>query len=204
MKAVIGTKIGMTQIFDEHGHPTPVTLIAVEPNTTTQVKTLERDGYRAVQVATGLKRRVTKSIVGHLKKAGLETAKKLTEFRLGEKDADLKEGDRLDSSVFQEGDLVEVTGISKGKGFAGVIKRHGFRRAPETHGADHQRQPGSIGAQRPQRVIKGKRMPGRLGGERRTIKNLRVVKVDSAQKIMAISGAVPGPNHSFVMIREVR
>lgn len=201
MKAVIGTKIGMTQIFDSRGKPIPVTMIAVEPNVVTQIKTFEKDGYRAVQVAAGAKRHISRPLAGHLKKSGLSTAKTLREFRLKGGEINLKEGDRIQVSAFQEGDLVEVTAISKGKGFAGVIKRHGFRRAPESHGADHQRQPGSIGSQRPQRVLKGKRMPGRLGGETVTVKNLAVVKVDPEGRLLAVQGAVPGPNKGTVIIR---
>ncbi len=206
MKAMIGTKIGMTQLFDEHGNAIPVTLIHAAPNTVTQIRTIEKDGYQAVQVGAGETRNKSKPQAGHLKKSGLTSARAIGEIRLTEQpqqngEADLHIGGKIDLSVFQPGDLVQVTGISKGKGFSGVIKRHGFRRAPETHGADHQRQPGSIGAQRPQRVIRGKKLPGRMGSETQTIKNLKVVKVDIERQLLALRGAVPGPNHSFVLVR---
>ena len=203
MKAILGTKIGMTQLFGPDGKAVPVTLIAAEPNVVTQVKTRETDGYTAVQLAAGKRRRVTKPVAGHLSKAGLETARFVREFRLDDGEVGLKVGDRVDLSAFQEGDLVQVTGVSKGKGFAGVVKRHGFGRAPETHGADHQRQPGSIGSQRPQRVLKGKRLPGRLGGETRTVKNLMVMSVDRERNLLAVKGAVPGPAKGLVIVRGV-
>ena len=206
MKAILGTKIGMTQLFGPDGKAIPVTLIYAEPNVVTQVKSTEKDGYRAVQVGVGTKRVISKPLTGHLKKAGLASAHFLREFRLtgqgledGEVDA--QPGAKIDLSAFQEGDRVQVTGVSKGKGFAGVIKRHGFHGSPATHGTDHQRQPGSIGPQRPQRVIKGKKLPGRLGGATRTVKNLKIIKVDPERQLLAIRGAVPGPNKSLVIIR---
>lgn len=206
MKAIIGIKIGMTQLFDEHGKDIPVTLIHAVPNTVTQVRTTEKDGYAAVQLGVGETRNISKPEVGHLKKSGLTSTRFLKEIRLPDRprengEADLRVGGKIELSVFQPGDMVQVTGVTKGKGFSGVIKRHGFHRAPETHGADHQRQPGSIGAQQPQRVIKGKKLPGRMGGDTRTVKNLEVVKVDAERQLLALRGAVPGPNHSFIVIR---
>ena len=201
MKAILGTKIGMTQIFGPDGKAIPVTLIYAEPNVVTQVKRLEKDGYRAVQVGVGTKRKVTKSLAGHLKKANVTSVRLLKEFRLEDGEVDLQPGAPIELSAFQEGDRVQVTGVSKGKGFAGVIKRHGFHGSPATHGTDHQRQPGSIGPQRPQRVIKGKKLPGRLGGETQTVKNLIVIKVDPERRLLAIRGAVPGPNKSLVIVR---
>jgi len=201
MKAILGTKIGMTQLFGPDGKAIPVTLIYAEPNVVTQVKSTEKDGYRAVQVGVGAKRAISKPLTGHLKKAGLASARFLGEFRLEDGEVDWQPGAKIDLSVFQEGDRVQVTGVSKGKGFAGVIKRHGFHGSPATHGTDHQRQPGSIGPQRPQRVIKGKKLPGRLGGATRTVKNLKIIKVDPERQLLAIRGAVPGPNKSLVIIR---
>jgi large subunit ribosomal protein L3 len=201
MKAIIGTKIGMTQIFDEHGKAIPVTLIHAVPNTVTQIKFVEKDGYKSVQFAAGTSRKMTKPLIGHLKKGGIESARKLKEFRLADENSDLAIGNKIEVSVFQAGDRVQVTGISKGKGFAGVIKRHGFHRSPESHGADHQRQPGAIGSQRPQRVVKGKKMPGRMGQETVTVKNLTVIKVDPEHHLLAVRGAVPGPNKSFVYVK---
>jgi len=203
MKAIIGTKIGMTQLFDEHGKAIPVTLIHSEPNVVTQVKRVEKDGYQAVQLGAGARRNLAKPEAGHLKRAGITSVRTLREIRVDSGDINLKEGERVDLTTFQEGDFVQVTSISKGKGFAGVIKRHGFHRSPETHGADHQRQPGAIGSQRPQRVLKGKSLPGKMGSKTVTVKNLRVEKVDPDRQLLALRGAVPGPNKGTILIQGV-
>lgn len=193
----------MSQIFDEKGNQIPVTLIEAGPCIVTQIKTKERNGYLAVQIGFGEAKKVTKAIAGHLKKLGKLLF--LREFRNGEPkidDKELKRGDKIDVSVFKEGDKVKVSGLSKGKGFAGVVKRWHFRGRPATHGTKHElRTPGSVGTSFPQRVIKGKKMPGRMGFERVTVKNLKVVKVDPKNNLLAIKGAVPGANGTLLEIR---
>lgn len=203
IKAVLGRKLGMSHIFDESGAMVPLTLIEVTPNVVTQVKSREKDGYQAVQIGFGTKRRVTKSVAGHLKKAGLESAARIAEVPV-QAETTVNLGDKTDLSAFSPGDLVTVTATGKGKGFQGVIKRHGFGRAPESHGHDHQRQPGAIGSQAPQRVIKGKKLPGRMGGERVTIKNLKVSVVDPEKNLLGIEGSIPGPNRGIVLVRGLR
>ena len=197
MKFLLGTKIGMTQLFADDGAVIPVTLVAAGPVTVTQVKTSERNGYAAVQVGAGERRGVAKPMKGHL--SGLRNFRWLREFSPGEEA--FERGQTFDVSVFASGDLVTVRGISKGKGFAGVVKRHGFRGGWASHGAKHSlRQPGSIGASWPERVRKGMRMAGRMGHERVTIKNLEVVHVDPAQHILALKGAVPGARGTLLLI----
>ncbi len=193
----------MSQIFDEKGNVIPVTLIEAGPCVVTQIKTKEKDGYCTVQIGFGEAKKVTKAIAGHLKKIGKLLF--LREFR-NEKpkinDKELKRGDKIDVSIFQEGDKVKVSGLSKGKGFAGVVKRWHFRGRPATHGTKHElRTPGSVGTSFPERVIKGKKMPGRMGFERVTIKNLKVVKVDPENNLLAIKGAVPGAKGTLLEIR---
>ena len=203
MKFILGLKLGMTQVFDEKGNVIPVTLIEAGPCIVTQIKTREKDGYSAVQIGFGEAKKVTKAIAGHLKKLGKLLF--LREFRNEEPkidDKELKRGDRIDVSVFKEGDLVRVSGLSKGKGFAGVVKRWHFKGRPATHGTKHElRTPGSVGSSFPQRVIKGKKMPGRMGFERVTISNLKVVRIDPENNFLAIKGAVPGPKGALLEIR---
>ncbi len=202
MKFLLGLKLGMSQIFDEKGNVIPVTLIEAGPCIVTQIKTKEKDGYWAVQIGFGEAKKVTKAISGHLKELGKLLF--LREFRNEEPkidDKELKRGDRIDVSIFQEGDIVKVTGLSKGKGFAGVVKRWHFHGRPATHGTKHElRTPGSVGASVPQRVVKGKKMAGRMGFERVTIKNLKVVKVDKENNLLAIKGAVPGPKGALLEV----
>lgn len=209
MKAIIGKKLGMTHIFDDRGNIVPVTLIDAGPCTVTQVKTTEKDGYEAVQLGFGKAKNLNKPEAGHLKKAKAES-KVLREFREeeneiveveGEETATLKVGDMINADTFAEGEMVAVTGTSKGKGFAGTIKRHNFHRGPKTHGSHNYRAPGSIGSMYPQHVVKGRRMAGQMGVERVTVKNLKIIKIDKDNNTIAIRGAVPGPRKSIVLIR---
>ena len=204
-KAIIGKKIGMTQIFDEAGKVIPVTLIQAGPCTVVQKKTAEKDGYEAIQLGyqTVPERKLTKPELGHQKKAGLEELKKvLKEFKLNGA-ADLNVGDEIKVDTFAEGDRVDVTGVSKGKGYAGVIKRHGAHRLKETHGSGPVvRHAGSMGANSdPSRIFKGKIGAGHMGDEQVTVLNLDVVKVDPELGIIAVRGAVPGPKGGVVYLR---
>ena len=206
MKFILGLKLGMSQIFDEKGNVVPVTLIEAGPCIVTQIKTKEKDGYSAIQIGFGEAKKMTKAIAGHLKKLGKLLF--LREFRNEEPkidDKELKRGDKIDASVFKEGDKVKVSGLSKGKGFAGVVKRWHFKGRPATHGTKHElRTPGSVGTSFPERVIKGKKMPGRMGFERVTISNLKVVKIDPEKNLLAIKGAVPGAKGTLLEIRSTK
>lgn len=202
---LIGRKAGMTRLFTEDGVSIPVTLIEVEPNRVTQVKTEQIDGYRALQVTVGSRRasRVTKPMAGHFAKAGVAPGRGLWEFRLlGEEGAEIGVGTELKVDLFQAGQKVDVTGTTIGKGFAGAIKRHHFRSQRATHGNSlSHRAPGSIGQnQSPGRVFKGKKMAGQLGAVRRCVQNLEVVRVDVERNLLAIKGAVPGAKGGNVMI----
>ncbi len=203
-KAIIGKKIGMTQIFDAAGRLVPVTVIEAGPCPVVQKKTLEIDGYEAVQVGFGEKkeRRSNKPELGHFKKSGVSVRKVLKELRLDDVSA-LNPGDEIKCDVFAEGDKVDVTGTSKGKGYAGVIKRWGTHRLKETHGTGPvHRHPGSMGAcSTPSRVMKGKKLPGHMGAERVTVLNLDVVKVDTERNLILVRGAVPGPRGGIVTVK---
>jgi large subunit ribosomal protein L3 len=205
MKCILGTKEGMTQVFDQNGVCHGATILRVQPATITQVKTLDKDGYAAVQIASGAQKehRVNKAQKGHL--GG--SFKSVKEFRprinVEEKAESLEKGATLDASVFSVGDTIVVSAISKGKGFQGGVKRHGFRGGQATHGQKHsEREPGSIGATG-SHVIKGTRMAGRMGGERITVKNLRVLQVNAAENVLLVSGAVPGRKGTLVEVRNV-
>jgi large subunit ribosomal protein L3 len=199
---LIGRKVGMTQVFMEDGTLVPVSVVAVEPNTVTRLRTPEQDGYSAVQLGAGRARRLTKPRQGQLK--DLPPVADTREFRVDDV-SDYEVGQTLDVSLFAEGDVVDVTGVSKGKGFAGTIKRHGFRRGPETHGSDSHRQPGSIGAGTfPGKVLKGTGMAGRMGNDRTTIKKLTIVRTDAERNLLLVKGAVPGPRNALVMVRKVK
>ncbi len=204
MKFILGKKIGMTQLINDKGIPQPATVIEAGPCYISQIKTKDKkDGYQAVQLAFGEKKKIGKSATGHLKKAKInKNLKFLVEYRT-DKPEKYKPGQEIKADVFEKGDIVDVVGTSKGKGFAGVIKRHGFSRGPETHGSHHHRGTGSIGSMFPQRVIKGKKMPGHMGAERVTTKNLEILKVDPEKNLLVIKGAVPGPAKSLVQIKEV-
>ena len=203
-KAIIGKKVGMTQIFDEAGRVIPVTVIEAGPCTVVQKKTAEKDGYEAVQLGYEdvAEKKLTKPELGHLKKAGEARKKHLKEFKLSNSAA-LNVGDEIKADAFAEGDRVDVTGISKGKGYAGVIKRHGAGRTPMTHGGGPvHRHAGSMGpATDPSRIFKGKIGAGQMGNEQVTVLNLDVVKVDTELGIIAVRGAIPGPKGGIVYLR---
>lgn len=200
MKALLGTKIGMTQIISETGVAVPVTLIQAGPVTVTQVKSVETDGYNAVQVAYGEGKNLSKAVAGHTKTAKV-TPKHIREFRVDELPADIKVGDVIDVTTFELGDHVDATGTSKGKGFAGTVKRHNFNTSKKTHGGKGDvRKPGSIGSMYPQKVLKGKRMAGRMGHDRVTVKNLEVAYVDATSHLIGLKGAVPGPKKGLIII----
>ncbi|MEA3272111.1 MAG: 50S ribosomal protein L3 [Patescibacteria group bacterium] len=200
MKFILGKKLEMTQKFKEDGVVVPVTLIKVEPCVVTQVKTLSKDGYSAVQIGCGEKKNLSKSLKGHVK--DLSNLRFLNEFRINEDEAkEYNRGDKIEVDVFKEGHKVAVTGTSKGKGFQGVVKRHGFKGGPASHGhKDQERMPGSIGDTGAAKVFKGKKMAGRMGGDRVTVKNLEVVEVDKEKGMLAIKGAVPGARNGLVLI----
>lgn len=209
MKALIGRKLGMTQLFDENGNVARVTIIEAGPCVVTQVKTGEKDGYQAVQIGFGKAKHPAKPQIGHATHDGA-TPTTFREVRLDGSVADvetaegedaLKVGATLSVGQFEIGDAVEVSGTSKGKGFAGTIKRHNFTTGPKTHGSHNYRQPGSIGSGYPQHVFKGQKMAGRMGGDKTTVKGLKIIQVDNANNLLAISGAVPGPRKGLVMIR---
>lgn len=203
MKFLLGTKEGMTQVFDEDGAAHPATVIKAGPVTVTQIKTEDTDGYTAVQVGYGERKEknINKAEKGHM---GEENFEVLREYRIKEYEDDTElpsVGDTLDVTVFEKGDAVDVSGISKGKGFQGTVKRHGFGGGPRTHGQKHsEREPGSVGATGPQRVLKGKKMPGRMGGGRTTIQNLSVVHIDSDEGAIYIKGAVPGKKGALIEV----
>ncbi len=197
---VIGRKVGMTAVFAEDGTLVPVSVVSVEPNTVTCLRTVEKDGYNAVQLGAGSARRLTKPRQGQLK--DLPQVRDTREFRVDDVSA-YAVGQTLDVSVFTEGDVIDVTGVSKGKGFAGTVKRHNFRRGPETHGSDSHRQPGSIGAGTfPGKVFKGTGMAGRMGNDRVTVKKLTVVRADAERNLLLIKGAVPGARNALLMVRK--
>ena len=200
---LIGRKVGMTQVFQDDGTMVAVSVLAIEPNTVTRLRTTERDGYTAVQLGTEVARKkLTKPEAGQLK--DLPPVKHTREFRL-EDVSEYEVGQTLDVSLFADGEEVDVTGVSKGKGFAGTVKRHGFRRGPETHGSDSHRQPGSIGAGTyPGKVLKGTGMAGRMGNDRITVKKMTVVRSDAARNLLLIKGPVPGARNGMVMIRKAK
>ena len=203
-KAIIGKKVGMTQIFDAEGKVIPVTVIEAGPCTVTQLKTIEKEGYAAVQLGFQdvTEKKLTKPEAGHLKKAGEALKKYLKEFRLEDTTA-FQLGDVVKADLFKEGDYVDVTGISKGKGYAGVIKRFNAHRSPVSHGAGpmHRHQ-GSMGAcSDPSKIMKGKMMPGHMGAEQVTVQNLDVVKVDAEMNLIAVRGAIPGPKGGIVFLK---
>ena len=202
-KALIGKKVGMTQIFDEEGKVIPVTAIEVGPCTVTQIKTVEQDGYTAVQLGFGdvKEKKLNKPQLGHLNKNKLAPKKYLREFRLDSVEG-MKVGDELKADVFAVGDKVDVQGTSKGKGFQGVIKRHGQSRGPMGHGSMYHRRPGSMGpTSTPGRVFPGKNLPGHMGVETVTIQNLEVVKVDLDKNVILVKGSVPGAKGAILKIK---
>ena len=199
MKALIGRKVGMTQIFNEDGNVQRITVIEATPNVVTQLKTIEKDGYSAVQLGFGEAKKAAKPQAGHMKASGV-MSNVLREIRLDDA-GDLSVGAKIDVNTFELGDSVQITGISKGKGFAGTIKRHNFHRGPKTHGSHNYRAPGSIGAGYPEHVFKGMRMAGRMGGDRVTVKGAKIALVDAERNLIGITGAVPGPRKGIVIVR---
>ena len=203
-KAIVATKIGMTQIYDENGIMTPVTVLKAGPVFVTQVKTQETDGYNAVQVAYGDVREklLNKPIKGHLAKAGVDNKRFLTEFKF-EDVSEYTPGQEIKVDIFEAGDMVDVSAKTKGKGFQGAIKRHGQSRGPMGHGSKFHRHAGSNGsASDPSKVFKGKKMPGQMGAVNVTIQNLQIVRVDADENLLLIKGAVPGPKKSTVIVKE--
>ena len=203
MKGILGRKVGMTEVFSTDGKLIPVTVIEVEPNVVTQVKTVEKDGYDAIQLGAFDKKTKSsnKPEMGHVKKANTQPKRFLKEIR-GIDTSSYTLGQVISADVFQSGDTVDVTGTSKGNGFQGVIKRWNQSRGPETHGSTYHRRVGSMGTMRPMRVLKGKKLPGHMGNEQVTIQNLMIVDVDTENKYILVSGNVPGAKNTFVFIRE--
>ena len=206
IRGIIGKKIGMTRTFDEAGNAIPVTVIEAGPCTITQVKNLEVDGYEAIQLGFGQRKvkHTTKPVLGHVAKAGLSPFLVLKEIRNFDSERTLKPGDTIKVDIFKPGDRVDITGVTKGKGFAGVVKRHHFRGGPKSHGqSDRWRAPGSLGQSSfPSRVYKGLRMAGRMGGIVRTVTGLRVISVNAEKNLLLVKGAVPGANKGIVIIRK--
>jgi large subunit ribosomal protein L3 len=197
---LIGRKVGMTQVFAEDGTMVPVSVVAIEPNTVTELRTPERDGYSAVQVGTGKARKLTKPRLGQLR--DLPRVRDVREFRVDDV-AGYEVGQTLDVSLFEEGESVNITGTSKGKGFAGTIKRHHFRRGPETHGSDSHRAPGSIGGGTyPGKVFKGTPMAGHMGYERITVRHATIVRTDTERNLLLVKGPVPGHRNALIVVRK--
>jgi len=203
VKALLGTKIGMTQLISDDGKAVPVTIIQAGPVTVTQVKSVETDGYNAVQVGYEAGKNLSKAVAGHVKAADV-TPKYVREFRVNDLPEDVAVGSTFDVNEFTVGDIVDATGTSKGKGFAGNIKLHNFKRHRKTHGGKgNTRKPGSIGSMYPQKVFKGKRMAGRMGHDQVTVKNLVVAYVDSENNLLGLRGAVPGPKKGLIVIKSL-
>ncbi len=204
MNEIIGKKVGMTQVFDEQGRQSNVTVLEVGPCTVVQVKTIEKDGYAAAQLGYGpqKKQRLNKPALGHLEKAGVEPVRVLREVEIAA-DEEVKAGDQVTASLFEDVAYVDVTGTTKGRGFQGVVKRYNFGGGRASHGSGTHRGPGSIGMKvSPARVFKGKKMPGHMGSDRVTTQNLRVVQVRPDDNVILVEGAVPGPTGGLVMVRK--
>ncbi|HHV34219.1 MAG TPA: 50S ribosomal protein L3 [Syntrophomonadaceae bacterium] len=204
-KSILGRKVGMSQVFDEQGEAVPVTVIEVGPCYVVQKKTPERDGYAALQIGfdelNGEK--LNRPMRGHFDKDKVKPLRFLKEVRLDEAELDNYEvGQEIKVDIFDPGESVDIQGISKGKGFAGVIKRHGFNRGPMKHGSRHHRGPGSLGAKSIGRVFKGRKLPGRMGRDKVTVQNLQVVKVDNERNLLLVRGAVPGPRMGLLVIKD--
>lgn len=204
-KAILGTKLGMSQVFAENGDLIPVTVVETAPNVVVAVKTVESDGYNAIQLGYGevKEKHLTKPVMGQFEKAGVAPVKYLREVRMDETPS-YTVGQTLAADIFAEGEIVDVIGTSKGKGFAGTIKKYNFRRGPESHGSKNHRQPASLGARMSGgggKVFKGKKLPGQMGGVRVTVQHLQVVRVDTARNLMLVKGGIPGPKGSLVMVQ---
>jgi large subunit ribosomal protein L3 len=203
MKALITRKIGMTTILADDGKAIPITLLSATPNTITQLKDNEKDGYVAVQIGAELNKKSAKPQAGHFKASGF-MPKIIREIRINEHDDQTKVGDKLNADLFSVGDKVDATGITKGKGFAGTIKRHNFKRGRKTHGGRSYRRPGSIGSMYPQHIFKGKKMAGQMGHDQVTVKKLDVALVDTDLNVIGVRGAVPGPRKGIILIKEAK
>jgi large subunit ribosomal protein L3 len=203
VKALITRKLGMTSIISDDGAAVGVTLLSATPNIVTQLKDSDPDGYRAIQVGFEQKKKTGKAMTGHLKNINI-IPKVIREFRVNELPEETKIGDKISADLFSVGDVVDVTGTSKGKGFAGTIKRHNFHRGRKTHGAGSYRRPGSIGSMYPQRIFPGKKMAGHMGHERVTTKRLKVALVDNDLGVIGVVGAVPGPRKGIVLLKEAK
>ena len=203
MKGILGRKIGMTEKFTKDGKIIPVTVVAVDPNVIMQIKTTEKDGYNAVQIGITDKKesRATKAEMGHAKNANTAPKRFLKEIKVSNPE-NYTVGNTITADIFEVGEKVDVTGTSKGKGFQGVIKRHGQSRGPETHGSRYHRRPGSMGTMRPMRVMPGKKLAGHMGSETTTIQNLTIVEVDTKLNYILVSGNIPGAKNSVVLIKE--
>jgi len=201
INGIIGHKLGMTQVFKDNGEAEAVTVVGAGPCTVVQVKTEAKDGYNAAQLGFGEAKKLKSPQKGHLKELG--NFRYLREFRLADTE-EVKVGDRVDVSLFKSGDLIDIAGVSKGKGFAGVVKRYNFAGGPKTHGqSDRHRAPGSIGAgTSPGRVLKGTRMPGRMGDERVTVRNLEVIQADTERNMLLVKGAIPGAKNGLLLIEK--
>lgn len=193
----------MASVIDEDGGATAVTLLSASPNVITQIKNEETDGYTALQLGFEEAKKTSKPLVGHLKSSKF-MPKVLREFRIDEITEEMKIGEKLSADLFSVGDKVDVVGVSKGKGWAGTIKRHNFHRGRKTHGGHSYRRPGSIGSMYPQRIFPGKKMAGRMGSDQRTIKNLKIALVDTELNVIGVTGAVPGPRKGIVLIKETK
>lgn len=205
-KGILAKKLGMTQVFTEEGKLLPVTVVEAGPCKVVQVKTVENDGYDAVQIGFYPKRKkhVNKPMQGHFGKAGVEPVRFVRELRLSSP-AEYQPGQEISADIFAEGEIIDVTGVSKGKGFAGTIKRHNFARGPMAHGSKSHREPGSIGPMMSGpggKVFKGKKLPGHMGRQRVTVQRLTVVRVDKDRNLILIKGAIPGPKGAFVVVKE--
>lgn len=204
LKSLITRKVGMTSTIDEDGTVQAVTLLSATPNTVTQVKSVEKDGYNALQVGFDTAKNLVKPLAGHMKKSKA-TPKIIREFRIDELEENMKIGEQIKADSFNVGDVVDVIGTSKGKGFAGTIKRHNFHRQRKTHGGKgNTRKPGSIGSMYPQKIFKGKKMAGQMGAERVTVKNLKIALIDMDRNLIGVTGAVPGPRKSIVLVKVVK
>lgn len=202
-KSLITRKIGMTSTISEDGVVKAVTLLGVNEHTVLQNKTVEKDGYNAVQVGTEESEKLSKSIIGHVKKSKV-LPKIIREMRFNDQEVDLSVGDKFNTDVFSVGDKIDVTATNKGKGWAGTIKRHNFHRGRKTHGGRSYRRPGSIGSMYPQHIFKGKKMAGQMGHVQVTVKNLEVALIDNENKVIGVYGAVPGPRKGIVLVKGVK
>ncbi len=202
-KAILARKVGMTQVFDEQGRAIPVTVLQAGPCYISQVKNVKTDGYNSIQLGFGEKKehRVNRPMRGHFQRAKIQPCRYVREFRVDDS-AQYSTGQELRADLFSPGDFVDVSAISRGKGFAGSIKRLGFSRGPETHGSHYHRGPGSMGSITANRVFKGRPLPGRMGGRRSTVQNLSIVKADSEKNILLVRGSIPGPQGGLVEVKE--